>query len=99
MSVYAASDALGSIGLDWDVVRQHVAVDQMSVYAGSAMRQLDSAGAGGMPKARYIGQRVTSKYCPLGFAKMPADFINAYVLGSLGSTGGRSRRQMTTIRR
>ena len=87
MSVYAASDALGSIGLDWDVVRQHVAVDQMSVYAGSAMGQLDSAGAGGMLKARYIGQRVTSKYCPLGFAEMPADFINAYVLGSLGSTG------------
>ena len=81
------SDALGSIGLDWDTVRRHVAVDQVSVYAGSAMGQLDSAGTGGMIKARYNGQRVTSKYCPLGFAEMPADFINAYVLGSLGSTG------------
>jgi acetoacetyl-[acyl-carrier protein] synthase len=87
MTVYAASDALASIGLDWDIVRGMVPVDQISVYAGSAMGQLDGAGAGGMLKARYNGQRVTSKYCPLSFAEMPADFINAYVLGSLGSTG------------
>lgn len=87
MTVYAASDALGSIGLNWETVCEHVAVDQISVYAGSAMGQLDAAGAGGMIKSRYNGQRVTSKYCPLSFAEMPADFINAYVLGSLGSTG------------
>jgi acetoacetyl-[acyl-carrier protein] synthase len=87
MTVYAASDALGSIGLDWETISGRVAVDQISVYAGSAMGQLDSAGAGGMIKSRYNGQRVTSKYCPLSFAEMPADFINAYVLGSLGSTG------------
>jgi acetoacetyl-[acyl-carrier protein] synthase len=87
MTVFAASDALGSLGIDWETVRQHVAVDQVSVYAGSAMGQLDGAGAGGMIKARYNGQRVTSKYCPLSFAEMPADFINAYILGSLGSTG------------
>jgi acetoacetyl-[acyl-carrier protein] synthase len=87
MTVYAASDALASIGVDWDTIRRHVPVDQMSVYAGSAMGQLDGNGAGGMIKARYNGQRVTSKYCPLGLAEMPADFVNAYVLGSLGNTG------------
>lgn len=87
MTIYAASDALASMGIDWDTVSRTVAADQVSVYAGSAMGQLDGAGAGGMIKARYNGQRVTSKYCPLGFAEMPADFINAYVLGSLGSTG------------
>ena len=87
MSVYAASDALGSMGLEWDEVCRHVAPDQMSVYAGSAMGQLDGAGTGGMLRARYLGQRVTSKFCPLGFAEMPADFVNAYVLGSLGATG------------
>ncbi|MEZ7952169.1 MAG: beta-ketoacyl synthase [Halioglobus sp.] len=87
MTVYAASDALGSIGLDWETISSRVAPDQISVYAGSAMGQLDGAGAGGMIKSRYNGQRVTSKYCPLSFAEMPADFINAYVLGSLGSTG------------
>lgn len=87
MAIYAASDALGSLGLDWDTVRDHVAADQMSVYAGSAMGQLDDSGTGGMLKARYLGQRITSKFCPLGLAEMPADFINAYVLGSLGATG------------
>lgn len=87
MTVFAASDALGSSGLDWDDVRRRVPPDQVSVYAGSGMSQLDDNGNGGMVKARYNGRRVTSKYCPLGFAEMPADFINAYVLGSLGSTG------------
>lgn len=87
MTVYAASDALGNLGIDWETIRRHVPVDQVSVYAGSAMGQLDGAGAGGMLKARSMGQRVTSKSCPLSFAEMPADFINAYVLGSLGATG------------
>jgi acetoacetyl-[acyl-carrier protein] synthase len=87
MTVFAASDALGSAGLDWDDVRARVPVDQVSVYAGSGMSQLDANGNGGLLKARYTGRKVTSKYCPFGFAEMPADFINAYVLGSLGSTG------------
>jgi acetoacetyl-[acyl-carrier protein] synthase len=87
MTVYAASDALGCLGLDWESVSSRVSADQVSVYAGSAMGQLDASGAGGMIKSRYNGQRVTSKHCPLSFAEMPADFVNAYVLGSLGSTG------------
>lgn len=87
MTVLAASDALGSLGIDWATVSQTISVDQVSVYAGSAMGQLDGAGAGGMLKSRYNGQRITSKYCPLSFAEMPADFINAYVLGSMGATG------------
>ena len=87
MTVYAASDALGSLGISWERILDAVSADQVSVYAGSAMGQLDGAGAGGMLKARYNGQRVTSKYCPLGLAEMPADFVNAYVLGAMGSTG------------
>ncbi|MFK8051174.1 MAG: beta-ketoacyl synthase [Halioglobus sp.] len=87
MMVYAASDALGSVGIEFDSILERVSVDQVSVYAGSAMGQLDSSGIGGMVKSRYNGLKVTSKYCPLGLAEMPADFVNAYVLGSLGSTG------------
>ncbi|MEQ9465132.1 MAG: beta-ketoacyl synthase [Haliea sp.] len=87
MMIYAASDALGSLGISWEQIQRRVAADQISVYAGSAMGQLDNAGAGGMLKARYNGQRVTSKFCPLSLAEMPADFVNAYVLGSLGATG------------
>ena len=87
MMIYGASDALGSMGIDFDTILQHVPIDEVSVYAGSAMGQLDSAGTGGLVKSRYNGMKVTSKYCPLGLAEMPADFINAYVLGSLGATG------------
>ena len=87
MSVYGASDALLSLGIDWDTILQHVAPDQISVYAGSCMSQLDYNGNGGLLQARLLGRKVTSKQLPLGFAEMPADFINAYILGNLGTTG------------
>ncbi|HEB28537.1 MAG TPA: beta-ketoacyl synthase [Porticoccus sp.] len=87
MAVYGASDAVQSMGIDWDVVCQHIAPDQVSVYAGSAMGQLDHHGHGGMIGARYNDKRTTSKHCPFGLAEMSADFINAYVLGSMGNTG------------
>jgi acetoacetyl-[acyl-carrier protein] synthase len=61
--------------------------DQFAVYSGSAMGQLDTDGTGGMMQAALMGKRVTSKQLPLGLCEMPADFINAYVLGSLGATG------------
>lgn len=87
MTVCAASDALGNLGIDWQTIREKVPADQISVYAGSAMGQLDNFGAGGLLKSRYIGKRVTSKYCPLSLLEMPSDFINGYILGTMGSTG------------
>jgi acetoacetyl-[acyl-carrier protein] synthase len=88
MAVFAASDALFSSGLDWDAIRDRLPPDQVAVYASSAMGQLDDAGFGGMMKASGYGKRTSSKQCPLGFGEMPADFINAYVLGNAGATGG-----------
>lgn len=87
MAIYGASDALQSSGIDWQQVCRMVAPDQISVYAGSSMGQLDQYGSGGMMGARFNDKRTTSKHCPFGFAEMPADFINAYVLGSVGNTG------------
>ena len=87
LTVFAASDAINSLGIDWETVRQRVAPDQISVYAGSGMSQLDYNGNGGMMQARLLGRKVTSKQLPLGYAEMPADFINAYLLGNLGTTG------------
>lgn len=87
MTVFAASDALADLGIDWTEVEAHVSPDAVSVYVSSSMGQLDEGGTGGMLRGRTLGKRVTSKQCPLGFAEMPGDFINAYVLGSLGSTG------------
>ncbi len=87
MTVFGASDALQSMGIDWDVIRNRVAPDLVSVYAGSGMGQMDGNSSGGMMKSRLTGKKVTSKHCPFSFAEMPADFINAYLLGSVGSTG------------
>lgn len=87
LSVYGASDALLSTGVDWETICSKVAPDEVSVYAGSAMGQLDQDGHGGMLGGRHNDKRTTSKHCPFGLAEMPADFINAYVLGSVGNTG------------
>ena len=87
LTVFGASDAIQSLGLDWDTVLQHVPADQISVYAGSSMSQMDYDGNGGLLQARLLGKKVSSKQLALGFAEMPADFINAYVLGNLGTTG------------
>ena len=87
MTVYGASDAILSSGLDWSSLKGRLSPEQVAVYSGSAMSQLDYNGYGGMLQARLLGKRVTSKQCPLGFAEMSADFINAYILGSLGATG------------
>jgi acetoacetyl-[acyl-carrier protein] synthase len=87
LTVFAASDAVHSLGIDWQTITSHVAPDQISVYAGSGMSQLDYNGFGGLLQARLSGRKVTSKQLPLGYAEMPADFVNAYVLGNLGTTG------------
>lgn len=87
MTVFGASDAVQSLGLDWEHLIRKVAPDQISVYAGSCMTQMDYNGNGGLLQARLLGKKVTSKQLPLGFAEMPADFVNAYILGNLGTTG------------
>jgi len=88
LAIIGASDALHSTGLNWHKIMQQVAPNQIAVFGGSAMSQLDEFGFGNMMQARLKGGRVTAKNCPLGLSTMPADFINAYVLGNLGNTGG-----------
>lgn len=87
LAVTGATDALRSTGLDWRTIQDHVQPDEVAVFAGSIMSQLDEYGFGGMLQSRLKGGRVTAKQCPLGLNTMPADFINAYVLGSVGTTG------------
>nr|WP_315982394.1 beta-ketoacyl synthase [Aliamphritea spongicola] len=88
MTVFGASDALNSAGIPWEVIADSVAPDQIGVYASNSIGQLDDLGFGGLVKFPSIGKRTTSKNMPLGYAQMPADFINAYILGSVGVTGG-----------
>lgn len=88
MSILAASDAVKSIGIDWRTITSKVEPDAIAVYSSSVMSQLDATGLGGMMKSRQLASRVTSKQLAMGLNSMPADFINAYVLGSVGATAG-----------
>lgn len=87
LAIIASSDAVRSTGIDWSTIVNTVHPDEIGVYAASAMAQLDGNGTGGMLQARLRGNRVSSKQLPLGLNTMPADFVNAYVLGSVGATG------------
>lgn len=86
MTVFGASDAIQSVGINWDAIRRRVNPVEIGVYASSAMGQLDAYGTGGLLTARSVGKQATAKQCALGFAQMPADFINAYLLGNIGRT-------------
>ena len=87
LTVFGASDAVQSLGIPWQTVQDKVPGDQIAVYASSAMGQLDFNGSGGMLQSALLGKRVSAKNCPLGLAEMTADFVNAYILGSVGATG------------
>ncbi|GAB6260640.1 beta-ketoacyl synthase [Photobacterium sp. R1] len=87
LTVYGASDALNSLGVDWDEVLKHIRPDEISVYAGSGLAQIDDQSLAGMVAAPLTGGRVSSKMMALSLAEMPADFINGYVINSVGTTG------------
>ena len=87
LTVYGASDALNSLGFEWDDVLRHIKPDEVSVYAGSGLAQIDDNSLGGMIAAHLTGGRVSSKMMALSLAQMPADFINGYVINSIGATG------------
>lgn len=88
MAVYAASDALRSMGIEYQTILDLLSPDQIAVFASNSIGQLDDLGFGGLTKFPALGKRTTSKQMPLGYAQMPADFINAYLLGNVGTTGG-----------
>ena len=87
LTVYGASDALNSLGIDWDDILKLINPDEVSVYAGSALGQVDENSFAGMLSAYFKGGRVSTKMMAMALAEMPADFINSYVINSAGTTG------------
>ena len=88
ITVYGASDTVRSSGFSIEQLKQFAAPDQIAVYSGSAMGQLDPEAYGGLLQNPLTGRRPTSKNTALGLSEMPGDFVNAYVLGSVGETAG-----------
>lgn len=87
MAVVGASDAIRSMGIEWDTIAQTVAPDQIGVYSSNIMAQMDEFGAGGLLQSRLTGSRVSTKNLILGLNSMTTDFINAYMIGSVGGSG------------
>lgn len=87
MAVYGASDAIQSIGINWQDIIDRISPDAVSVYAGSAISQIDQFGIKGLFQSGYNGKRTSSKMMPLTFPEMSADFINSYIINSVGNTG------------
>jgi len=84
MALFGATDALRSMGIEWETVLEHIQPDQVGVYSSSGFGQMDANGYGGMHQARMKGDRVTAKSLLMGINSMPTDFINAYVLANVG---------------
>lgn len=87
LTVLAASDAISSIGIAWSDIMAKVDPDQVAVFAASGLGQTDDFGSGGYMKSRLQSNRPTSKQMPLSLNSMVADFVNAYICGSVGTTG------------
>jgi acetoacetyl-[acyl-carrier protein] synthase len=88
ITVYGASDAIRASGFSPAQLKDMVQPDQIAVYSGSAMGQLDQESYGGLLQNPLTGRRPSSKQIALGLPEMAGDFVNAYVLGSVGETAG-----------
>lgn len=86
MTITAVSDAINSMGIDWQDIQSAINPDELNVYSGSALGQLDEFSFAGLLQARLKGNRVSSKQFAMGLNSMPTDFVNAYVLGNLGGS-------------
>ncbi len=88
MTIFGVTDCLKNIGKDWDNdIKPYINPKRIGVFSGPAIGQLDYEGMGGLLQSRKIGKRATSKHLSMSLIGMSADFINAYILGSLGKTG------------
>jgi len=87
LTVFGMGDTLGQLGIEWSEVQKKINPDEIAVFSGAAIGQMDKDGFGGLMQSRLKGSRVSSKNLPLGLVEMSADFINAYILGSVGRTG------------
>jgi len=85
-TIFAATDAIRSMGIEWQHILDKISPDQVGSYSASVIGQAQAEGLGGMIRNRLQGERVTTKNLALGLNTMSTDFINAYVTGNVGTT-------------
>ena len=88
MTVFGVNDALYNLGIDWqNEIQPLLDPNRVAVFAGPAIGQLDEKGLGGLMQSRLQDKRASSKHLSMSLIEMSADFINAYILGSVGKSG------------
>ncbi|MGV2871753.1 beta-ketoacyl synthase [Colwellia sp. E150_009] len=85
-TIFAATDAIRSTGIEWDAILDKISPDQVGTYSASVVGQMQQEGLGGLLKSRLSGTRVSTKQLALGLNTMSTDFVNAYVTGNVGTT-------------
>lgn len=85
-TIFAATDAIRSTGIEWDAILDKISPDEVGTYSASVVGQMQQEGLGGLLKSRLSGSRVSTKQLALGLNTMSTDFINAYVTGNVGTT-------------
>ena len=66
------SDSLELIG---KIYKKKYAPDEVAVFSGAAIGQLDGFGFGGLMQSRLKGSRASSKNLALGLVEMSADLL------------------------
>src|SRR3989338_1076052 len=66
LTIVGVTDALRSTGLEWKTIVDRVEPDEVAVFAGSIMSQLDENGFGGLMQSRLPGKRVSAQQLALG---------------------------------
>ena len=87
MSIVGISDALSDTGLNLRDIIDNYGRHKVGCFAGCAVMNMDRYSGDGLFASHPLGERATSKQISFTLPEMPADFINAYVTGSLGITG------------
>ena len=88
MTVFGVNDALYNLGINWrEDIQPLLDPNRVAVFAGPAIGQLDDKGLGGLMQSRLQEKRASSKHLSMSLIEMSADFINAYILGSVGKSG------------
>ena len=87
MSIVGFTDALSDVGFDLRKEIDTYGRDKVGCFAGCAVMNMDRYSGDGLFASYPMGKRASSKHISFTLPEMTADFINAYVTGSLGITG------------
>ena len=87
MSIVGFTDAMTDAGFDLRKEIDTYGRDKVGCFAGCAVMNMDRYSGDGLFASYPMGKRASSKHISFTLPEMTADFINAYVTGSLGITG------------